>query len=161
MYLFVRRMTLKVRSRCKYALGSDPLGSDPLGSVMQLEFEYDLSSMAVHDWWTDLSGKGYVGKALRAIKPLDEEGNARMVETRWRIMAMTMTLLEKLTLASEEHWIWQPTILGIAITDDFRISNRDGRTVLTILSTKEPRGMTGRLAQMMLGSFLDRMMADE
>lgn len=128
---------------------------------MRLEFEYDLPSKAVHEWWTDLSGKGYVGKALKAIKPLSGEGNTRMIETKWRIMGMTMTLLEKLTLASEEHWIWQPTIFGIAITDDFRLSNRGGRTVLTILSTKEPRGMTGGLAQMMLGSFLDRMMASE
>jgi hypothetical protein len=129
--------------------------------MLRLQFEYDLPAMLVHDWWTDLSGKGYVGKALRAIRPIREDNGALQVETEWRVLGMTMTLVEKFTLISAEHWIWQPTIFGIAITDDFELSTRNGKTVLTIQSMAEPRGMKGWLAHLLLGPVLDRMMVDE
>ncbi len=78
-----------------------------------------------------------------------------------KIMHMTKRLVERPTLISEDHWIWQPTIFGIEITDDFRLNLRNGRTILTIDSTSVPKGTKGKLAHWMLGSMLDRMMVNE
>ncbi len=128
---------------------------------MHLNFEYNLPKKVVYEWWTDLSGTGYVGKALKSIKPIGEEGEKTLVETKWKIMGMTKRLVERLTLISEDHWIWQPTIFGIEITDDFRLSLRNGRTMLTIDSASVPKGIKGKLAHWMLGSMLDKMMVDE
>jgi len=130
-------------------------------SHLHLEFEYELPLDAVYEWWTDLSGIGYVGKSLKALKPIGKEGNAILVETKWRIMGMTRTLVEKLTLESQEHWTWQPAIFGIEITDDFRLVARNRKTVLTIDSEIKPKGVKGWLTHMMVGSMLERMMADE
>lgn len=130
-------------------------------SALHLRYEYDLPQKAVHDWWTDLSGSDYVGKALKSIKPVGKEGEKIIVETRWRIMGMSKTLLERLTLISEDHWVWQPTSFGIEITDDFRLTFKDGKTTLTIQSESRPNGMKGKLAQIMFGAMLERMMVDE
>jgi len=116
---------------------------------------------AVHHWWTDLSGVGYVGRALKSVRPIGREGEVTLVETKWKIMGTMKRLVEKLTLDSENHWVWQPTIFGIEITDDFQLTSRNGKTVLTIDSTAKPRGTKGRLAQLMLGLMLDRMMLNE
>ncbi len=51
-------------------------------SVLHLNFEYNLPKKAVYDWWADLSGTGYVGKALKSIKPVGEEGGKTWVETK-------------------------------------------------------------------------------
>lgn len=130
-------------------------------SHLHLEFESLFPPKAVHDWWTDLSGVGYVGRALLALRPTGNESEAILVETRWKMMGMTKTLVERLTLVSEDHWTWRPTIFGIEITDDFRLSVRGGRTVLSIDSTARARGAKGRLTQTILGPVLDRMMMNE
>ncbi len=130
-------------------------------SVLHLNFEYNLPKKEVYDWWTDLSGTGYVGRALKSIRPIGREGEKTLVETKWKIMGMTKRLVERLTLISEDHWIWQPTIFGIEITDEFRLSTRNETTVLTIESTSIPKGIKGQLANLMLGPMLDNMMVDE
>jgi hypothetical protein len=130
-------------------------------SEIHLRFEYGLPKRAVYDWWTDLSGTGYVGNALKSIKAVGRDGDKILVETRWVIMGRTKKLLERLTPISEDHWVWQPTIFGIEIMDDFRLQSRGGKTVLTIDSKATPRGMKGKLAQMVFGGMLDRMMVDE
>jgi len=130
-------------------------------SEIHLHFEYDLPKTAVYDWWTDLSGTGYVGKALKSIKPVGKDGEKILVETRWIIMGVTKKLLERLTLVSQDHWIWQPTIFGIEITDDFRLESEGTKTILRIDSKTRPKGIKGKLAQMILGGMLERMMVNE
>lgn len=130
-------------------------------SHLHLEFEYDLPLRAVYGWWTDLSGVGYVGRALKAIRPIRKEGEVMLVETKWKIMGMTKTLVERLTLISEDHWVWQPTIFGIEITDDFRLVSRNGKTALLIDSKAKPTGTRARLAHLLLGPMLDKMMTNE
>ncbi len=76
-------------------------------------------------------------------------------------MGMTKTLLERLTLISEDHWVWQPTIFGIEITDDFRLASSGGKIILTIDSENRPKGMKGKLAHMMFGAMLEGMMVNE
>lgn len=129
---------------------------------LHLQFEYKLPKKLVRDWWTDLSGTGYVGKALKSIRPIGKEGEKILVETEWRIMGMTMTLVEKLTLHSDDHWTWEPHLLGIYITDEFRLAgDASGKTRLTIDSIISPQGMKGRLMYFLLGRKLDRMMINE
>ncbi len=70
---------------------------------LHLSFEYDLPKKVIYDWWTDLSGTGYVGKSLKSLKPVGREGEKILVETKWKIIGMTMTLLERLSLHSEDH----------------------------------------------------------
>jgi hypothetical protein len=130
-------------------------------SEIHLRFEYELPKKAVYDWWTDLSGTGYVGNALKSIKPVGRDGEKILVETRWVIMGKTKKLLERLTLISQDHWVWQPTIFGIEITDDFRLESEGDKTILRIDSKAGPKGMKGKLAQMMFGGMLDRMMVNE
>jgi hypothetical protein len=130
-------------------------------STLELHFEYKLPKKVVFDWWTDLSGEGYVGKALKSIKLIGREGEKMLVETRWSIMGRTVKLLEKFTVHSEEHWTWEPSIFGIAITDDFILKEEQGKTGLTIHSEIRPKGFKGKIAHIMLGWYLDRMMLDE
>lgn len=130
-------------------------------SELHLRFEYNVPQKRVFQWWTDLSGSGYVGKALKSINPVGREGESTLVETRWTILGMTKTLLERLTLLSEDQWVWQPTIFGIEITDTFRLTSADGKTTLTIDSESKPKGMRGKLAQAMFGRMLDKMMVIE
>ncbi len=129
---------------------------------LHLEFEYNLPNIVVHEWWTDLSGTGYVGKALKSTRPAGKEEEKILVETKWRIMGMTMTLLERLSIHSQDHWTWEPHLLGIYITDEFRLSQTTaGRVRLTIDSTITPRGIKGKIAYFLLGRKLDRMMTEE
>jgi hypothetical protein len=131
-------------------------------STLSLQYDYEFPKRVVYDWWTDLSGKGYVGKALRSIKPFGTEDGMILVETKWKMMmGMTKTLIERLTLIAEDHWIWQPTIFGIEITDDFRLESQDGGTILKIESVMRPKGIKGRLASIMFGSMLEHMMVNE
>lgn len=129
--------------------------------TIELRFEYGLPKTVVYEWWTDLSGVGYVGKALRSIKVVGSEDGKTLVETEWKIMGRTIKLREKFRKHSEEHWVWEPSILGIEITDDFRISEEAGKTVLTIRSGTRPKGLKGKMAHLMLGWYLDRIMKDE
>jgi hypothetical protein len=128
---------------------------------LHLRFEYERPKKLVHDWWTDLSGTGYVGRALKSVRPIGKEGEKLLVETKWRMMGMTMTLVEKLTLLSEDQWTWEPHLFGIFITDEFGLAEADGKTTLKIDSTIAPRGMKGKLMRFLLGRKLDRMMMDE
>lgn len=129
---------------------------------LHLEFEYDLPKKTVYDWWTDLSGEGYVGRALKSVKAVGKDGEGILVETKWKIMGATMTLREKLTLHSEDHWAWEPQPLGIYIRDEFRLTEvEEGRVRLTIDSYVTPRGIKGKLAHLFLGRKLEGMMVEE
>ena len=68
---------------------------------------------------------------------------------------MKKVITERLTLVSDERWIWGPMMFGLAITDDFRLSTKEGKTVLTILSVWEAGWLRGKMARLMLGSFLE------
>ncbi len=116
----------------------------------------------IHDWWTDLSGRGYVGVKLKSLRPVGKEGEKVMVETKWKMTGMNVTLLEKLSLTSDDHWIWEPRIMGIEIVDDFRLREIEGGKVrLTIESTMKPAGMKGKVMQLMMGRILDKIMVNE
>ncbi len=129
---------------------------------LHLSFEYDLPKKVIYDWWTDLSGTGYVGKSLKSLKPVGREGEKILVETKWKIIGMTMTLLERLSLHSEDHWTWEPELLGIQIVDEFTLTEMgEGRVQLTIDSRITPRGMKGKLMHLLLGRKLDKMMIEE
>ena len=129
---------------------------------LHIRFEYDLPKEVVRAWWTDLTGKGYVGKRLKSIKPIGKEEDKTRVETKWSIMGMTMTLVEKLTLTSDYRWTWEPHLLGIHIRDDFRVDEAtDGKTRLSIDSTIVPKGMRGKLMHLLVGGKLNEMMVDE
>lgn len=69
------RSIAKTRKR-RRLLGRATLGeqTDMKDTPMRLEFIYDFPPKAVHDWWTDLSGTGYVGVALKAVRPFGEDG---------------------------------------------------------------------------------------
>lgn len=129
--------------------------------TFELQFEYDYPIKVVYDWWTDLSGVGYVGKALKSIKPIGRDGEKILVETKWRIMGRAMTLSEKLSLFPEDHWVWEPHILGIDIIDDFTLKRDNEKTVLTIRSKIYPRGFRGRIMNLIMGRMLKKMMIDE
>ncbi len=129
---------------------------------LHLSFEYDLPKKVIHDWWTDLSGTGYVGKSLKSLKPVGREEEKILVETKWKMLGMTLTLLEKLSLHSDEHWTWEPELFGIQIVDDFTLTEMgEGRVRLTIDSRITPRGMKGKLMHFLLGWKLDKMMIEE
>ncbi len=116
----------------------------------------------IHDWWTDLSGTGYVGVNLKSLRPVGKETEKTLVETKWKMMGMNTTLVEKLSLISEDHWIWEPRIMGIEIIDDFRLREVERSKVrLTIESTMNPAGMKGKVMQLMLGGTLDKIMINE
>ncbi len=116
----------------------------------------------IHDWWTDLSGTGYVGVRLKSLRPVGKEGGKTLVETRWKMMGMNMTLVEKLSLISDDHWIWEPRIMGIEVIDVFRLRGiEDGKVRLTIESTMKPAGMKGKVMQLMMGRILDKIMVNE
>ena len=67
--------------------------------ALHLRFEYELPQKAVYEWF-DLSGTGYVGMALKSIKPIGKEGEKILVKTRWRIIGVTKTLLERTSAKS-------------------------------------------------------------
>jgi len=140
-----------------------PRREDRLASKeLHLRFDYERPKKLVHEWWTDLSGTGYVGRALKSIRLIGKDGDKILVETKWRIMGTTMTLVEKLTLHSENHWTWEPHLMGIYITDEFRVTvEADGKTRLTIDSTISTRGMKGKVMYLMLGRRLNKMMVAE
>jgi hypothetical protein len=126
--------------------------------IIDLQFEYDLPKKIVYDWWTDLSPKGYIGKALKSIKKIREEDGKILVETHWQLMGRNRTMQEKLSLLSEDHWIWEPEMgFGIQITDDFTLTTlEDGKVQLKIHSIQQSTGFEGRLTQFLMGRVLRR-----
>ncbi len=129
---------------------------------LELHYNYELPVNVIHDWWTDLSGTGYVGVNLKSLRPVGKEGEKTLVETKWNMMGINMTLVEKLSLISEDHWIWEPRIMGIEIIDDFRLREVEpGRIRLAIESTMNPAGMKGKVMQLMMGRTLDKIMVNE
>lgn len=129
---------------------------------LELHYDYDLPMKVIHDWWTDLSGKGYVGINLKSLQPVSSKGDKVLVQTKWKMMGMGMTLLEKLSLVSEDHWIWEPHVMGIDVVDDFRLKEVEGSKVrLTIESTMKPAGMKGKVMRLMIGRLLDKIMTNE
>jgi hypothetical protein len=131
-------------------------------SRIELRFEYDAPPKRVFDWWTDLSGVGYVGKRLRSIKVIGKEGDKILVETKWNMMGMTKTMIERFSVRSPTHWVWEPRLFGISIVDDFELTeSKNGKTMLVITSEAKALGPKGMVAQMMLGRYLDRIMVEE
>lgn len=127
-----------------------------------LTFDYDLPSKIIYDWWTDLSGRGYIGKSLKSLRPNGKnEENKILVETKWKVMGMNMKMVETLTLDSPNHWIWEPQMMGIYILDDFHLEENGNGSRLHINSEFHPRGMKGRLASMMFGNYIRRLMTEE
>ena len=129
--------------------------------AVDLTFDYDLPARLVHDWWTDLSGTGYVGKSLKSIRTIGREDDKILVETKWKVMRRNMKLIERFTPESANHWTWEPTIMRIHITDDFKLEEKGGRATLRIVSDFEPQGIKGKLSAMMFGRYLRKMMRDE
>ncbi|MCS4538735.1 MAG: hypothetical protein HYY67_07760 [Thaumarchaeota archaeon] len=127
----------------------------------ELIFEYDYDIKTVYDWWTDLSGKGYVGESLKSIEPVGREGEKILVRTRWVIMGMTMILTEKLTLDPPHHWVWEPHMMGIRITDDFRLEEKGNKAILHIKYHLEAKGIKANITKLMFGWFIKRMMVSE
>lgn len=128
---------------------------------VDLSFVYSHGAEAVYGWWTDLSGEGYVGKSLKSVEPMGKDGEKILVKTKWRIMKFNMVLRERLTLDPPAHWIWEPHMMGIDITDDFRLELKGEQVVLRIRSYMKPKGMRGKTVQLMLGWYLKKMMIDE
>ena len=102
-----------------------------------------------------------MGKSLKSIHPIGKEDNKILVETKWKVMGLNMKLIERFTPETASHWIWEPHIMGIHITDDFRLEEKGGRTILRIVSEFEPRGVKGKLSAMMFGRYFRKMMRDE
>jgi hypothetical protein len=129
---------------------------------LKLYYDYELPLKVIYDWWTDLSGTGYVGVRLKSVRPIGKEGEKILVQTKWKMMGMNMTLVEKLSLISQDHWIWEPHVMGIDIVDDFRLRDAEGGEVrLTIESTMNPAGMKGKAMQLVMGRMLDKIMINE
>ena len=133
-----------------------------MGTV-DLHFEYNYPKKAVNDWWTDLTPKGYIGKALQSINITGKEDGKLLLETRWKIMGRTRTMQEKLTLITEDHWTWQPTIgFGIQIKDGFTLNTLpDGRTQRKIHSQQSSTGLEGKILHLLMGRILRRSMRQE
>jgi hypothetical protein len=75
---------------------------------------------------------------------------------------MTITLLERLSIHSQNHWTWEPHLLGIYITDEFRLAETiAGKVRMTIDSKITPRRMKGKMMYFLLGRELDKMMVEE
>ncbi len=130
--------------------------------MVELHFDYEFPKKAVYDWWTDLSGRGYIGRALKSLKPIGREGEKILVETRWSMMGLPIALCERLSLLKKDHWIWEPEIFGIHITDDFtlhELGNHVNR--LRIRSEFKPKGLKGWIANIAIGWALKRMMVKE
>ncbi|MDH2900624.1 MAG: hypothetical protein PXY39_06600 [archaeon] len=129
---------------------------------VDLTFGYDLPLKVVYDWWTDLSGIGYVGKSLKSLRQIgkNEEGKI-LVKTKWKVMGMNMRMVERLTLDSLNHWVWEPHMLGIYITDNFHLDENESGSRLHIISEFHPKGMRGKLARKMLGGYLRKLMTEE
>ncbi len=131
---------------------------------VDLTYEYKLPGRQVYDWWTDVSGKGYVGKSLKEISLSGKEhGTGKsLVNTRWKIMGMNMKMMEKLTLEPPNHWIWEPHMMGIQIDDDFHLIEDNGKRVtLHIVSNMHPKGTMGKMAYLIIGWYLRRLMRNE
>ncbi len=129
---------------------------------LKLQYEYGWPKKVVYDWWTDLSGTGYVGEALKSLRPIGKDGEKIVVETKWRIMMMNMILREKLTLDPPDHWIWEPHMLGIDIVDDFRLQEIEGGKVALIISSHmTPSSFKGKFMNFAMGWLLRKIMINE
>ncbi len=131
--------------------------------TVNLQYEYQLPKKAVFEWWTDLSGRGYVGHSLKSLKPIGKEGDKILVETKWKAMGMERTMVEKLSFVSDDHWIWEPAeMMGIRVTDDFSLHELPGRaTQLRIRSEWRPTGLKGKFVNLTMGRMLARSFVKE
>ena len=104
-------------------------------SQLELRFEYGFPVKTIYDWWTDLSGQGYVGRSLKSAQLIAKHREKNVVKTQWEIMGKRMILMERLTLDPPDHWVWETHMLGIDMVHDFRLEEiRDGRIVMRIRS---------------------------
>jgi hypothetical protein len=116
----------------------------------------------IYDWWTDLSGEGYVGRSLKSTQLIARHDEKNVVRTRWEIMEKRIVLMERLTLDPPDHWVWESHMLGIDMVHDFRLKETEGgKIALTIRSDMIPEGSKGRIMKLIVGWFLRRMMVDE
>jgi hypothetical protein len=129
---------------------------------VKLTFEYQLPGKTVSDWWTDLSGKGYVGRSLKSMRQIGKNERGKfLVETKWKVMGMSMKMIEMFTLESRNRWIWEPHMMSIDIMDYFRLEENANGSRLHIISEFHPKGMMGRLSKIMFGRYLRRLMTEE
>ena len=131
--------------------------------TLYLQFNYESPKKTIYDWWTDLSGKGFVGDTMKSLKPAGKEGEKILVETQWKMMGMERTMVEKLSLLSDDHWIWEPAqMLGIQVTDDFTLHELPGGgTQLEIRSEWIPKGLKGKFINFALGRMIARSFVKE
>jgi hypothetical protein len=116
----------------------------------------------IYDWWTDLSGQGYVGRSLKSAQLIAKHGEKNVVKTQWEIMGKRMILMERLTLDPPGHWVWETHMLGIDMVHDFRLEEiRDGKIVMTIRSDTTRRSFKSGIINLMIGWFVRKMMIDE
>lgn len=131
-------------------------------SRIRLEFQYAAPPDRVFQWWTDLSGVGYVGRKLRSLTVVGKEGDRTLVRTKWKMMGMTKTIIERFSVLSPMRWRWEPRLFGIAIVDDFELTeSSNGRTTLAIVSEAKENSLMGRVAQIIMGRYLKRVMVEE
>ena len=129
---------------------------------MELQFEYAFPMKTIYDWWTDLSGEGYVGRSLKSTQLIASHDEKSVVGTRWEVIGNRLTLMERLTLDPPDHWVWESHMFGVNMVHDFRLKETDGgKITLTIRSDVIPRGCKGRIMNLMAGWFLRKMMIDE
>ncbi len=126
--------------------------------TLNYQFEYKLPKKAVYDWWTDLSGQGFVGDSMKSLKPVGKEGEKTLVETKWKLMGVERTMVEKLSVLSEDHWIWEPAeMMGIHVTDDFSLHElQGGGTQLNIHSEVTSKGLKGKFVNLVMGRMFAR-----
>ena len=105
------------------------------GYDIDVSFLYEDDVRTLYEWWTDLSGEGYVGVALKGIELIGEDGEKRLVRTRWTLMGFTTSLEEHLTVNPPDHWIWEPRMMGIHAAHNFRLKPKDGKILLHIQHT--------------------------
>jgi len=133
-----------------------------ISSQLELRFEYGFPMKTIYDWWTDLSGQGYVGRSLKSAQLIAKHGMKNVVKTQWEIMGKRMILMERLTLDPPDHWVWETHMLGIDMVHDFRLEEiRDGRIVMTIRSDTTRRGFRNGIINLMIGWFVRKMVIDE
>jgi hypothetical protein len=129
-------------------------------SRLESRFEYDLPKKAIYDWWTDVSGEGYIGKSLKSTQLIARHGESNVIKTQWETVGKRMTLMERLTVDPPDHWFWESRMFGIDLVHDFRLEkSRDDKTVMTIRS--RPRCLKGRIINLMIGWLLGNMMVNE
>ena len=65
----------------KKRLSNHPEFSLWIFSQLELRFEYGFPMKTIYDWWTNLSGEGYVGTSLKSTQLIARHGEKNVVRT--------------------------------------------------------------------------------